>query len=97
MGRGPRPRSKQIPGRRLLRQWRDEQGISQAELARRIGCDGSNIRHFEGGRSELSLALAIAVARETALPLAKLLPPDLVRQIREAVSLLGPNGNGDPT
>ena len=87
-------RSKQIPGRRLLKRWREAQDpkVSQAELARRIGCDGSTLRHFELGRSELSLAMAIAVAGETGLPLSTLLPPDLVREIRTAALLLGPNG-----
>ena len=96
MGRRPR-RSRQIPGRRLVKRWRKAQvpAVSCAELGRRLSCDGSTIRHFEAGRSELSLALCLGLSRETGVHLSKLLPPESIREIREAAALLGPNGNGD--
>lgn len=80
--------SRKLPGARKLRAWRKANGLSQAETARRIGCDGSSIRHFEGGRSVLSIELSVALARETGISLAEILPPERVRLIREAAALL---------
>lgn len=76
------------PGARLLRAWRDHQGLTQAELGGLCGFDGSAIRHYEAGRETGSLRLCVCLARVTGLPLAQLLPPARLAELREACSLL---------
>lgn len=49
-------------GPERLREWLAAQGISQAELARRLGVTPGAVGHWCSGRSHPSLALAVTLA-----------------------------------
>jgi transcriptional regulator with XRE-family HTH domain len=51
------------PGERL-KAWREAEGLTQDELAERLGCWQSTISRAEAGQTGLDLKWAIALARE---------------------------------
>lgn len=52
-----------IPPQQILRSILDENGISQAQLAREIGCQEANISAFLNGRRGLSKITAMKLAK----------------------------------
>ena len=82
---------RKIPGPRLVRAWRQSQHprVSQAELGRRVGCDGSSIRHYElDSKPVISLELGIALSRETGISIDLLLPEERLREVEQAAALI---------
>ena len=49
-------------------------GITDAALAARVGCDRSMITKLKAGKATPSLPLAVAISRETGVPVEALLP-----------------------
>ena len=56
---------KQMP---LIKQLRAAQGLSQRDLARRVGCSGAHISDVENGREMPSLRLLHRIAQELNVP-----------------------------
>lgn len=52
-----------------IRSHREAQGITQAELARRIGVTRQTLLAIEGGKYSPTLELAFQIAREFSVPL----------------------------
>jgi transcriptional regulator with XRE-family HTH domain len=44
--------------------WRDKNGVTQEELARRVGCSKQSISHYETGRGYPSVETMDAISRE---------------------------------
>ena len=65
---------------RLLRQWRDERGLSQERLAELSGCDRSYLSRLERGINAPSLTVMVELA--TALGIR---PGDLLAQVGVAI------------
>jgi len=59
--------------RNLLREARERKGLSQRELAKRVGVTKAAISHFETGRATPTLATFARLARVLGLDLAVLL------------------------
>lgn len=57
----------------LIKQLRAAQGLSQRDLARRVGCSGAHISDIENGREMPSLRLLHQIANELNVPDADLL------------------------
>lgn len=57
----------------VIRKAREAKGVSQAELARRIGYHQSHVSHLERGRSRLDLVTATRVADALGIPRVELL------------------------
>ncbi len=55
--------ARSMPPQRILRSILDENGISQAQLAREIGCHEANISAFLKGRRALSKVTALKLAK----------------------------------
>lgn len=51
-----------------------DSGITDAALAQKVGCDRSMISKLRAGKATPSLPLAIAINRETGVPVEALLP-----------------------
>ncbi|QRY69140.1 helix-turn-helix transcriptional regulator [Ensifer sp. PDNC004] len=51
-----------------------ENGITDAALALKVGCDRSMISKLRAGKATPSLPLAVAISRETGVPVEALLP-----------------------
>ena len=67
-----------IPGR--LRELRTDAGLSQAELAAKIGSDARQVSRYENGRVAPSLEAAVRIAQTFNLTLDYLLIPDAPRR-----------------
>ncbi|HUY45682.1 MAG TPA: helix-turn-helix transcriptional regulator [Streptosporangiaceae bacterium] len=67
-----------IPGR--LRELRKEAGLSQAELAGKIGSDARQVSRYENGRVAPSLEAAVRIAETFNITLDYLLIPDAPRR-----------------
>lgn len=52
-----------LPSQQILRSLLDDNGMSQAQLAREIGCQEANISAFLNGRRELSKITAMKLAK----------------------------------
>jgi len=50
-------------------------GTTDAALAERVRCDRSMITKIKAGKATPSLSLAVAISRETGVPIEALLPP----------------------
>jgi len=59
-----------------IRQVREREGISVAELAARIDVDAQKINALEAGRFDLSFDVMIALADGIGVPLFALMPDD---------------------
>ncbi|MGB4136518.1 MAG: helix-turn-helix transcriptional regulator [Microbacterium sp.] len=57
------------PGANSIRAHREAGGITQAELARRIGVTRQTLLAIEGGKYSPTLELAFQIAREFGVPL----------------------------
>ena len=60
---GDEERHESVEMSEVIRQRRDELGLSQAELAAKVGVDARQIRRYEGGETQPTLAVAKAIAR----------------------------------
>lgn len=65
--------------RSRLRTWRERRGLTQAELARRIGVHFTTISQLENGRMKPSVELLAAWARELRRPVGNVLSAVLSR------------------
>jgi plasmid maintenance system antidote protein VapI len=54
--------------RQALTRWVGKQGVTFTELATRVGVDHSHISNIMAGRRACSIALALALHRETGIP-----------------------------
>jgi transcriptional regulator with XRE-family HTH domain len=52
----------QTTERKTMKQWREERGISQMEVARRTGASLAAIQGVESGRNEPRIGMAIRIA-----------------------------------
>lgn len=59
--------------RLCLRAIRQQLGLSQAEVARRVGCRRASVSHWECGRQQPSLAMLPRLALALGVPVALLL------------------------
>jgi transcriptional regulator with XRE-family HTH domain len=57
-----------------LNNYMDEAKISDALLAEKVRCDRSMIAKVRAGKATPSLRLAVAISRETGVPVESLLP-----------------------
>lgn len=60
-----------------LKRWRDKNGLTQAELAMKLGIGGSQISMIEAGRRGASVETAVKIVKLTKgnVPLESLVPP----------------------
>lgn len=63
----------------VMRQKRNELGLSQAELAAQVGSDGRQIRRYEAGESQPTLPVARSIARALGISLDELAGGDTRR------------------
>jgi transcriptional regulator with XRE-family HTH domain len=56
----------------IIRQRRDELGMSQADLARATGVDARQIRRYEGGEQQPLFNVAVAIAKALRIPISDL-------------------------
>jgi transcriptional regulator with XRE-family HTH domain len=63
----------------VMRQKRNELGLSQAELAAQVGTDGRQIRRYEAGESQPTLPVARSIARALGISLDELAGGDTRR------------------
>ena len=77
-----------------MRSWRHRQQpkMSQHALGEAVGKDGSYVRHFEAGRCNFSIPVAVEVSRVTQIPLDKLLTKTQLSVASGAVDLLAAEG-----
>lgn len=59
--------------RQALKVWRRRSGKTDTDLARAIGVDSSFLSSVQSGRRGWSMSVALAVHRETGIPIEKLL------------------------
>ncbi|MGV6876674.1 helix-turn-helix transcriptional regulator [Pseudochelatococcus sp. B33] len=63
-----------IPTMSTLATLLSERGLTDADLAGRVGCDRSMISKIRSGKAIPSLRLALAISRETGLPIDQIVP-----------------------
>lgn len=61
--RGPIRKNAGVPTPELIRRRRNVLGLTQAELARRVGIDERTMRRIEAGETQLSLLTAVELAK----------------------------------
>ena len=59
-----------------LRELRARDGLTQAQLAERLGVSRQSVNAIESGRYDPSLPLAFTIARTFALPLEEIFDPE---------------------
>lgn len=60
-----------------LKQLREQAGLTQIQLAERIGCDQSVISRIESGQRALTLDRLKSIAKALQIPLAQLLADEV--------------------
>jgi len=60
-----------------LKQAREQAGLTQIELAERVGCDQSVISRIESGQRALTLDRLKSIAKALGVPLAQLLADEV--------------------
>lgn len=65
---------------RRIRELREERGIAQAELARRVGSSASHLNKLEAGQKAATVTTLAAVAKALGVELADLFPGRNVQQ-----------------
>jgi transcriptional regulator with XRE-family HTH domain len=60
-----------------LKQAREQTGLTQIELAERVGCDQSVISRIESGQRALTLDRLKSIAKALGVPLAQLLADEV--------------------
>jgi transcriptional regulator with XRE-family HTH domain len=68
---------------RKIRTYRQQRGITQMELADRIGVSYQQVQKYEGGRSRITLDRLALVARALGTPLGAFLPEESARTLAE--------------
>lgn len=58
-----------------LAEYLRETHLTDAALAQKVGCDRSMISKLRVGKATPSLSLAVAISRETGVPVESMLPP----------------------
>ncbi len=71
-------------GMERVRAWRQEEGVSAAELGEQIDKSGSLVLKMETGVETVTLGVALVLAKVTGVPLRSLLKPALVRDVIRA-------------
>lgn len=74
----------------LIKQLRAAQGLSQRDLARRVGCSGAHISDVENGREMPSLRLLSRIAHELNVPDTALLAD--ISEYRNSLAQNAPRG-----
>lgn len=64
-----------LPRMASLAEYLSEPGRTDAALAAKVGCDRSMINKIKAGKATPSLPLALAISRETGVPVESLVQP----------------------
>lgn len=73
----------------LVREWREREGVSQAQLGAKIGDVSGQLQRWESGnRPTLPLRMKARLALETGIPLARIVDADELETARELVAAL---------
>ncbi len=77
-----------------LRVWREEQGLTQEDAARRIGCNQSAVSEWESGRAVPAIESAVKIADAMSVTLDALIREPPHRQAEKAAKKRSKSRNG---